>query len=207
MMRKSRLDNSRDALITELCTIDLLIIDDFALERMPREESRDVYQLFIERNARASTIVTSIATRLTGSPCPTTPFSRRALSIDSRTTSRRCGKDRLGRRAITWSHVRRDRWPHGGGDWHKEGFEFFKPLGWRTREVRNPIREAYRVRRVPWFMRVLKPRGVTDGGVGQSRLGAARTRRIYAGCHEVTARFGFQADRMLRADAAGAGGG
>jgi DNA replication protein DnaC len=59
MLRQSRLDNSRDALMTELCTIDLLIVDDFALEPMSREESRDVYQLFVERNARASTIVTS----------------------------------------------------------------------------------------------------------------------------------------------------
>ena len=58
-LRQSRLDNSRDALMTEMCTIDLLIIDDFALEPMSREESRDVYQFFIERNARASTIVTS----------------------------------------------------------------------------------------------------------------------------------------------------
>jgi DNA replication protein DnaC len=58
-LRQSRLDNSREALMTELCTIDLLIIDDFALEPMTREESRDVYQLFIERNALASTIVTS----------------------------------------------------------------------------------------------------------------------------------------------------
>jgi DNA replication protein DnaC len=58
-LRQSRLDNSRDALMTQLCTIDLLIIDDFALEPMSREESRDVYQLFIERNARVSTIVTS----------------------------------------------------------------------------------------------------------------------------------------------------
>jgi DNA replication protein DnaC len=59
LLRQSRLDNSRDALMTELCTIDLLIIDDFALEPMAREETRDVYQLFVERNARASTIVTS----------------------------------------------------------------------------------------------------------------------------------------------------
>jgi DNA replication protein DnaC len=58
-LRQSRLDNSRDVLMTELCTIDLLIIDDFALEPMSREESRDVYQLFVERNAQASTIVTS----------------------------------------------------------------------------------------------------------------------------------------------------
>jgi DNA replication protein DnaC len=58
-LRQSRMDNSRDALVAELCDVDLLIIDDFALEPMSREESRDVYQLFVERNARASTIVTS----------------------------------------------------------------------------------------------------------------------------------------------------
>ena len=58
-LKQSRLDNSRDAVMTELTTIDLLIIDDFALEPMTREESRDVYQLFVERNARAATIVTS----------------------------------------------------------------------------------------------------------------------------------------------------
>jgi DNA replication protein DnaC len=58
-LRQSRLDNSRDALMTELTTVDLLIIDDFALEPMARDESRDVYQLFVERTARASTIVSS----------------------------------------------------------------------------------------------------------------------------------------------------
>jgi DNA replication protein DnaC len=58
-LRQSRLDNSRDALMTAISTVDLLIIDDFALEPMTRDESRDVYQLFVERNARASTIVTS----------------------------------------------------------------------------------------------------------------------------------------------------
>jgi DNA replication protein DnaC len=58
-LRQSRMDNSREAVMAELCGVDLLIIDDFALEPMSRDESRDVYQLFIERNARASTIVTS----------------------------------------------------------------------------------------------------------------------------------------------------
>lgn len=58
-LKQSRLDNSRDQVMTELTTIDLLIIDDFGLEPMSREESRDVYQLFVERNARASTIITS----------------------------------------------------------------------------------------------------------------------------------------------------
>lgn len=59
LLRQSRMDNSRDALMTALTTVDLLIIDDFALESMTRDESRDVYQLFVERNARLPTIVTS----------------------------------------------------------------------------------------------------------------------------------------------------
>jgi DNA replication protein DnaC len=58
-LRQSRLDNSRDALMTELCTVDVIIVDDFALEPMTRDESRDVYQLFIERTGKASTIVSS----------------------------------------------------------------------------------------------------------------------------------------------------
>ena len=45
--------------MTELTTVDLLIIDDFALKPVTRDESRNVYQLFIERAGRASTIVTS----------------------------------------------------------------------------------------------------------------------------------------------------
>ena len=58
-LRQSRLDNSRDGLMAELIAIDLLVIDDFALEPMTREESRDVYQLFVERTGRAATVVTS----------------------------------------------------------------------------------------------------------------------------------------------------
>jgi DNA replication protein DnaC len=59
LLKQSRLDNSREALMTELCSIDLLIIDDFALEPMSRDESRDIYQLFVERTGRAATIITS----------------------------------------------------------------------------------------------------------------------------------------------------
>jgi DNA replication protein DnaC len=59
LLRQSRLDNSRDVLMGELCSIDLLVLDDFALEPMTRDESRDVYQIIIERNARLPTIITS----------------------------------------------------------------------------------------------------------------------------------------------------
>jgi DNA replication protein DnaC len=58
-LRQSRLDNSRDAEMIALTTIDLLIVDDFALEPMSKEESRDVYQLFLERTGRRSMIITS----------------------------------------------------------------------------------------------------------------------------------------------------
>ncbi len=59
ILKNSRLDNSRDALLVGLTTLDLLILDDFVLEPMSRDESRDMYQLFVERTGKASTIITS----------------------------------------------------------------------------------------------------------------------------------------------------
>ena len=40
-----------------LCSVDLLVVDDFALEPMSREESKDIYQLFIERIGTAASVV------------------------------------------------------------------------------------------------------------------------------------------------------
>lgn len=59
LLRQSRLDNSREQEMLALTTVDLLILDDFALEQMTKEESRDIYQLFFERTGKASTVVTS----------------------------------------------------------------------------------------------------------------------------------------------------
>jgi DNA replication protein DnaC len=58
-LKQSRFDNSRDALMIALTSVDLLILDDFALEPMGKEESKDVYQLFLERTGRASMIISS----------------------------------------------------------------------------------------------------------------------------------------------------
>lgn len=58
-LRQSRFDNSREAEMVALTTVDLLILDDFALETMTKEESKDIYQMFLERTGRASMIVTS----------------------------------------------------------------------------------------------------------------------------------------------------
>jgi DNA replication protein DnaC len=59
MLRQSRFDNSRDAEMVALTSVDLLILDDFALEPMSKDESKDVYQLFLERTGGASMIITS----------------------------------------------------------------------------------------------------------------------------------------------------
>ena len=45
--------------MTEFVSVDLLILDDFALDTMTKEESKDVYQLFLERTGRGSMIITS----------------------------------------------------------------------------------------------------------------------------------------------------
>jgi DNA replication protein DnaC len=45
--------------MNSLTSVDLLVLDDFALEPMTKEESKDVYQLFLERTGRASMIITS----------------------------------------------------------------------------------------------------------------------------------------------------
>jgi DNA replication protein DnaC len=58
-LRQSRFDNSRDAEMVALTSVDLLILDDFALEPMSKEESKDVYQLFLERTGRGSMIISS----------------------------------------------------------------------------------------------------------------------------------------------------
>jgi DNA replication protein DnaC len=58
-LRQSRFDNSRDAEMVALSTVDLLIIDDFALEPMGKEGSKDVYELFLQRTGRGSMIITS----------------------------------------------------------------------------------------------------------------------------------------------------
>jgi len=58
-LKQSRFDNSRDVQIIALTSVDLLIVDDFALDAMSKEESKDVYQLFLERTGRASMIITS----------------------------------------------------------------------------------------------------------------------------------------------------
>ncbi|MHB1010531.1 MAG: IS21-like element helper ATPase IstB [Propionibacteriaceae bacterium] len=55
-LRASRLDNTLDAEIRRLTSIDLLIIDDFALRALDTTQTNDFYEIVVERHRRASTI-------------------------------------------------------------------------------------------------------------------------------------------------------
>ena len=58
-LRASRLDNSHDVEIRKLLRVDLLLIDDFALQPMDSVDTADVYELIVERHRAAATVVTS----------------------------------------------------------------------------------------------------------------------------------------------------
>lgn len=58
-LRHARLDNTHDAELCRLLSVDLLIVDDFALDGMDAAESRDTYEILVERHRAGSMIVTS----------------------------------------------------------------------------------------------------------------------------------------------------
>jgi DNA replication protein DnaC len=58
-LRASRLDNSHEVEIRKLLRVDLLVIDDFALQPMDSLDTADIYELIVERHRAAATVVTS----------------------------------------------------------------------------------------------------------------------------------------------------
>jgi DNA replication protein DnaC len=58
-LKAARLDNSLDAKMRKLTGIQLLIIDDLALQRLDPAETSDFYQLCVERHQKAATVITS----------------------------------------------------------------------------------------------------------------------------------------------------
>lgn len=55
-LRAARLDNTLEAELRRVTTVDLLIIDDFALRPLDATQTNDFYELVVERHRRASTI-------------------------------------------------------------------------------------------------------------------------------------------------------
>lgn len=58
-LRHARLDNTYEAELRKLIAVDLLVVDDFALDAMDAVESRDAYEIFAERHRAGSMVVTS----------------------------------------------------------------------------------------------------------------------------------------------------
>jgi DNA replication protein DnaC len=58
-LKHARLDNTYEAELRKLIAVDLLILDDFGLDAMDANESRDTYEILTERHRAGSIIVTS----------------------------------------------------------------------------------------------------------------------------------------------------
>ena len=58
-LKHARLDNSYEAELRKLLAVDLLVLDDFAIDVLDPTESRDLYDILTERHRVGSIIVTS----------------------------------------------------------------------------------------------------------------------------------------------------
>lgn len=58
-LKAARLDASYDAELRRLIAVDLLVLDDFALQSYDHLETQDLYEIVVERHRRASTVVVS----------------------------------------------------------------------------------------------------------------------------------------------------
>lgn len=56
---QSRADNSYEKELRKLIAPDLLILDDFGLQRLSEDQAGDFYEVIIERYGKASTVITS----------------------------------------------------------------------------------------------------------------------------------------------------
>jgi DNA replication protein DnaC len=58
-LKHARLDNSHEQELRRLLAVDLIILDDFGLDAMDATESRDTYEILVERHRAGSIVVTS----------------------------------------------------------------------------------------------------------------------------------------------------
>ncbi|MGH7321845.1 MAG: ATP-binding protein, partial [Candidatus Rokuibacteriota bacterium] len=58
-LKHARLTQSHEAELRKLLAIDLLLLDDFGLDAMDVQESRDAYEIFLERHRAGSMVVVS----------------------------------------------------------------------------------------------------------------------------------------------------
>lgn len=58
-LKHARLTNSHEVELRKFLAVDLLIVDDFGLDAMDVQESRDAYEIFTERHRSGSMVLTS----------------------------------------------------------------------------------------------------------------------------------------------------
>ena len=58
-MKHARLDNSHETELRKLISVDLLVLDVFSIDVLDATESRDLYEILLERYRIGSMIVTS----------------------------------------------------------------------------------------------------------------------------------------------------
>ena len=58
-LRHARLDGTHEQELRQLTTVDLLLVDDFGLDAMTADESRDIYEIISERHRCGSLVLTS----------------------------------------------------------------------------------------------------------------------------------------------------
>jgi len=59
VLHQARADHSFDKAFRRFLAPELLVLDDFGLQRLSAQQSQDLYELIIERHRRSSFIVTS----------------------------------------------------------------------------------------------------------------------------------------------------
>ena len=58
-LKHARLDHSYEAELRKIISVDLLVLDDFAMDGLDATESRDLYEILLERYRTGSIVVTS----------------------------------------------------------------------------------------------------------------------------------------------------
>jgi DNA replication protein DnaC len=58
-LKAARLDHTHDAELRRLIAVDVLIVDDFALQGLDPIETTDFYEIVVERHLKSATIITS----------------------------------------------------------------------------------------------------------------------------------------------------
>jgi len=58
-LKASHLDNSHEVEVRKLLRVDLLVLDDFCLQRLDAVDTADIYEVIVERHRKAATLTTS----------------------------------------------------------------------------------------------------------------------------------------------------